>query len=570
MKTSRKTAAIEYPDKSGGGSRISYLMRHTEKCVCSRRRPLDHDPEGSVTVFLALTIAVLLPLILTLVEGARMNAVRMKTEIAGNIAVRSVLGEFHQELLRQYDLYFVDTSYGEGVASVDNVQRHLRHYMEKNLDTRTGSVLGLSGDMTGTRLESLTVDGTRFAADNGARALREQVYAYMSADPAGRVLADILTEVDTWEGLLDEGTAWEEQRAEAREDLREGIRQAREDAQANHTHEERQAAREEGDNTAEEAIREMDRFCALPILRQVFGDTSGISTATVGHQVLSGRGIHYGGALRPANSHGYPRADEALFDLYLGEKCGTYTAPLEKARLKYQIEYILAGQKSDRRNLEKVAERLLLIREAVNCAYLFTDSARTGQAETMAMIVSLVLLNPELKDLFKTVLIFAWAYLESIQDLRTLFDGGRVPLWKSSDTWKTPLLGILAPQLAIRGGPGNGTGGSGNGGSGSGSDSAIDAGGTGNGGSGGGTGGNGSGSHGQGLSYGEYLQALLYLEGSSVKSLRAMDIMEMDIRQTPGNSGFCMDWCLDAFSMTAAVKSRFGYQFELKKCEGYN
>ena len=36
------------------------------------------------------------------------------------------------------------------------------------------------------------------------------------------------------------------------------------------------------------------------------------------------------------------------------------------------------------------------------------------------------------------------------------------------------------------------------------------------------------------------------------------------------NGSFRMDWCLDAFSMTATVKSRFGYEFELTKCEGYD
>jgi integrase len=49
-----------------------------------------------MTVFLALSLLVLLSLILTLVEGARINAIRMRTETAGNTAVRSVLGEFHR------------------------------------------------------------------------------------------------------------------------------------------------------------------------------------------------------------------------------------------------------------------------------------------------------------------------------------------------------------------------------------------------------------------------------------------------------------------------------------------
>jgi hypothetical protein len=235
--------------------------------------------EGYLTVFLALTVAVLLTLILTLVEGARVNAIRMKTEVAGNIAVRSVLGEFNRELLRQYDLYFVDTSYGTGSASVENVEQHLRSYMAKNLETTSPAGFGIAGDFTGTRLEDLQITGTRFAADDRARALREQVYAYMSADPAGAVLAEALTNVDVWQGLMEDGAEWEKERSEAREDLRDQMRRAREDAQENHTHEERQEAREEGDDMAEQAISRMDDFRRLPILRQVFGETSGLSTA---------------------------------------------------------------------------------------------------------------------------------------------------------------------------------------------------------------------------------------------------------------------------------------------------
>lgn len=487
-----------------------------------RKTDSNRYTDGYLTVFLALTLSVLLSLILTLVEGARINAVRMQTETAGNIAVRSVLGEFHRELLRQYDLYFIDASYGTGSASKEKVQQHLQTYMSENLETG-------GADFTGAHLEDLTLDAARFAADDRARALREQVYAYMSADPAGMVLSEILSDADTWQGLLDDGSVWEEHREEAREDLREQMRRAREEAQENYTEQERQKAQEEGDNTAEEGLEEMDRFRLLPILRQVFGDTSGISGTIVSSDVLSKRSIHYGEALIPSNTHGYPRADEALFDLYIAEKCGCCTRPLEKGKMKYQMEYILTGGDSDRDSLEKIAERLLLIREAANCAYLFTDQPRMREAELLAAIVSLVLLNPELKEVLKTALLFAWAYLESIRDLKALFNGDRVPLLKSSETWQTSLLGILAPESSVQGG-GSRTG----------------------------------------LLYTEYLQALLFLEGSSVKSLRTMDIMEMDIRQTEGNENFRMDWCLDTFSMKADVKSRYGYEFVLTKCEGYD
>ena len=182
---------------------------------------------GYLTVFLALTITVLLSLILLLLEGARINAIRMKTETAGNIAVRSVLGEFHRELLRQYDLYFIDTSYGTGAGGTENVRQHLQSYMQKNLNSGSASAFGLNGDLTGTSLSDLTLDACRFAADDRARALREQVYAYMSADTAGGVLSQVLTDVDIWQGLLDDGSVWEEQRREARQNLQEQMEPAK-------------------------------------------------------------------------------------------------------------------------------------------------------------------------------------------------------------------------------------------------------------------------------------------------------------------------------------------------------
>ena len=186
--------------------------------------------DGYMTVFLALSLLVLLSLILTLVEGARINAIRMRTETAGNTAVRSVLGEFHRELLRQYDLYFVDTSYGTGSASAERVQQHLQTYMEKNLQPG-------GADFAGTQLQSLTVDAARFAADDRAAALREQVYAYMSSDPAGSVVSKILTDADLWQGLLEDGSVWEEQREEAGEDLKEQMKQAKEEAREKYTKE---------------------------------------------------------------------------------------------------------------------------------------------------------------------------------------------------------------------------------------------------------------------------------------------------------------------------------------------
>ena len=82
--------------------------------------------KGYITVFLSLSLALLLSLVFTVIEGARISAIRMKFECVADIGMNSVLAEYHRELLKQYDLLFVDTSYGGGTASIGNTEAHLR------------------------------------------------------------------------------------------------------------------------------------------------------------------------------------------------------------------------------------------------------------------------------------------------------------------------------------------------------------------------------------------------------------------------------------------------------------
>ena len=152
-----------------------------------------------------------------------------------------------------------------------------------------------------------------------------------------------------------------------------------------------------------------------------------------------------------------------------------------------------------------------------------------AQAEALALVLALLALNPELQEVLKIAILFAWAYLESVLDVRALMKGQRVPLMKTADTWKTSVQGILSPS----------------------SQQAED---------------NGKG----GFSYDDYLRVLLYLESAGTKNLRLMDVMEMDIRKTSGNAGFRMDACIDAFHVQTAVTGAQGYAYETQQEFGYN
>ena len=71
------------------------------------------------------------------------------------------------------------------------------------------------------------------------------------------------------------------------------------------------------------------------------------------------------------------------------------------------------------------------------------------------------------------------------------------------------------------------------------------------------------------MNYKEYLQIMLFLQDKTSRAYRAMDIMEMDIRCTPGNSKFRLDGCFDTYEAELSVTSGFGYSYEMTRSYGF-
>ena len=66
----------------------------------------------------------------------------------------------------------------------------------------------------------------------------------------------------------------------------------------------------------------------------------------------------------------------------------------------------------------------------------------------------------------------------------------------------------------------------------------------------------------RGLAYKDYLHVLLYLTNAEKLTYQFMDIVEMDIRQTPGNEKFRLDGCIEWMDVRTVFKSRSGYKHE--------
>lgn len=216
--------------------------------------------------------------------------------------------------------------------------------------------------------------------------------------------------------------------------------------------------------------------------------------------------------------------DKAFFHAYLAEHFGSMTDSKEGRALLYEQEYLLGGYSSDKENLEAVCEKILNIRMVANYTYLLTDSTRQAEAEAVATALCSLLTVPEISQVVKHLLLFGWAYGEGIVDLRSLLKGERVPLMKTGDTWQLQLanLGSLGTEEEISGEK-NFT---------------------------------------SGLSYKDYLKALLLMEKVEVLCVRSLDLIESHL-------GIKTDECMTKAEIKTKLTLRRGVRDSFTTMFGY-
>lgn len=469
--------------------------------------------EASISIYLALVFTIILSFILLIIEGARENAIRMKAECAMDLSMSSVFAEYNRQLLEQYDLFFIDTSYGQPGASPERIREHLKAYLEDNF--RTGEEMGIIKDLLSLQAEEVNIMDYSLASDQGGVLIKRQAVSYMKDLYGITYLEELQRQLNTIESdsLFTRDIT--------------GERLANQSAIDNFEIPPRQVGEDQWEevelNNPADGVNAARGVLALVIDGESQLSTSGVNLSNY----ISARTCNQGNGLEGRDKLG--AADELIFNEYLIHKCGSYTNPKETGALQYQLEYILIGGDKDVENLKAVVNRLLLLRETANVVYLFSDSAKVAEAEALALAVTSAIALPELAELVKISLIFAWAYAESVYDVRMLLQGGKIPLMKNNETWHYSISGML--DFA--------------------SDTSVDT------------------ENSTGISYEEYLRVFLAIENVETKTNRAMDIMEMDVRKCPGNTYFRLDTCVDYIQAEVLTSSGYGYNHSITRSYYY-
>lgn len=368
--------------------------------------------KGYITVFFALVFVVILSFILSIFEGLKVNATRLKAECGFSIAANSVLGEYHKELLEVYDLFYVDTSYRTAYPNYHYVEAHFWDYLEKNFHGK---------------IQSIELDGITLATDQNGVFFRKQISDYMK-DKMGLSYIDKIKEsfnTASVNGFLKDSNTGDDCLGEVHGSM------------------------ENNKEIPEETWKEVEMYYPIEdvsnkrksfVLEQVLNSQDKVSENKVSlENYVSKRECVVG----TGEYMELDFMDKIYYTGYTFEKFVTYIDTDEENELDYEIEYLLGGKSSDYENLSEVIKKILLLREGANLFYLLTDSEKMSLVQNFSLAIATLVCCPEIEPIITSSIVGIWSYMESVEDVKILLHKGKIPLIKTKDTWNTDLDSIV-------------------------------------------------------------------------------------------------------------------------------
>ena len=101
-------------------------------------------------------------------------------------------------------------------------------------------------------------------------------------------------------------------------------------------------------------------------------------------------------------------SDRVMVLEYIGKHFSDYTEP-GKGDLTYEMEYILCGKDTDKKNLESSIERLMRMREAANVAHIIADREKLNQTLMIATSLAGFSGNPAVVKIVQIGVVAAWS-----------------------------------------------------------------------------------------------------------------------------------------------------------------
>ena len=431
--------------------------------------------KGSITVFVSLCLAVCILFAQTALEAARIPMIRANVHCAMEAALNSLFACYDGDLCDAFGILMLNREDLPGFVSMDEL---LRSELKANLNPKSDRFVA-GGNFLRADVQSLNILETRSAVEMGGELFCRSVVDFMKY----RSLSTLLNTVAKDLLQVQEGDA---ARAGQRTEETQKPEMPEEESSDGDDGENREDGEEQDyEELVEESflgkVNELRKRGVLPF---VVPSLSAVSSGRT--DKLYFPSVEHVNTV-PLSAAMNSQLANFLFSEYVMEYFRDFTDGTAGPVLSYEMEYILFGNASDRENLEDCVDRLMLLREGMNILTICRHSSLSSEASAFASALVGWTGFPPVIQFVKTLTIGAWAYAESIVDVRTLLAGGGIPLLKGPGDWNLSLKDIPSLLEGRHHGIGKAE---------------------------------------EGLKYEEYLRMLLMTARMQEKSFRAMDMIQ--------------------------------------------
>ena len=498
--------------------------------------------KASITLYLSLMLSLICGLICTTILSAKIMAARVLAISAMDQSLYSLMAEYDRAMLEAFDVFVLDAGYESSAFRAEIINSKLKDYQKTILSPEKSNVLW-GGGLLSIERSGGGISGYALASDGGGRVLKGQIIhavkdTYLQEKVKGllkesRAVEDLLSKnkgQSSDQALMDYDTLKEEaaqrQEEEAlKEEMSEAVNFGEESLEEDDGNEEKIEVPADFKNPIE-SVAKIKSDGVLPLVLENVAEVSG---GILNDKLLfSKRNLASGMGSYAINEDVDSTVSDLLYQEYLLGRFKGYTDK-GKEKFRYQLEYLIGGKTEDRENLKAVVNELLLIREAANLAYLYSDGEKRQEAEAFARLIASSIGFPALSPALELVLLACWAFGESILDVKELLAGGNIPLMKEKSTWNLSLENLANVEETKT-----------------------------------------KKKNKEGLSYKEYLRILLLKENQEDVLFRSMDLMEERMRNEYKKENFRLDNSLVYIEGFMSIKSEGKKVYEVVRGYGYD
>ena len=207
------------PSRIGGNEIVSKLYYRQSKSsndtknISNFKIGYQREVDGVITVYLSLILLIILSLIFTVIEGARICVARVNAERALTMAMDSVMAEYYEPLWKEYHIFGLDASYGSDQVQENVMAEKLEGYMSytlyPNMNPRYSNWQN-GVELYNTSIKDLAIKDRTMLTDHNGELFLHQAVEYMKYREVAKAAEELLDQMSLLESPSTVSMIYEE------------------------------------------------------------------------------------------------------------------------------------------------------------------------------------------------------------------------------------------------------------------------------------------------------------------------------------------------------------------------